>query len=83
MPREAAQDQYFLLLGLWFRFDILGSLCASANVMLVYPQLLAYMSILGLAYVLRRIFGVRPGVGRGAYQQARVNAVLERQRTYP
>ncbi len=83
MPREAAQDQYFLLFGLWFRFDILGSLCASANVMLVYPQLLAYMSILGLAYVLRRIFGVRPGVGRGAYQQARVNAVLERQRTYP
>jgi len=73
-------DQYFQIYGLWFRCDILGSLCASANVMLMYPQLLAYMSIIGVAYGVRQIFGVRPGVGRSMLRRAGVTRTLEQAR---
>jgi oligosaccharide repeat unit polymerase len=81
VPNGAVPDQYFQLFALWFRWDILGSLCASANVMLMYPQLLAYMLILGFAYGVRQIFGVSPGVGRDAFRQVGVSAILERRRT--
>ncbi len=79
-PKGTVPDQYFQLFGLWFRHEILGSLCASANVMLVYPQLLAYMLILAVAYGVRQIFGVRPGVGRGVFRQAGRGAILEHPR---
>jgi membrane glycosyltransferase len=73
-------DQYFQLFGLWFRVGILGSLCASANVMLMYPQLLGYMLILAVAYGARRIFGVRSGVGGGMLRQAGMSAIPEHPR---
>jgi len=75
--KGAAPDQYFQLFGLWFRWGILGSLCASANVMLMYPQLLAYMLILAVAYGVRQIFGVFPGVGGAMLRQAGISAPLE------
>jgi oligosaccharide repeat unit polymerase len=79
-PKGAVSDQYFQLFGLWFRWGILGCLCASASVMLVYPQLLAYMLILAVAYGARQIFGVRPGVGGGMLRQAGRSATLEHPR---
>jgi hypothetical protein len=80
-PKDAAPEQYFQLFGLWFRFEILGSLCASANVMLMYPQLLAYMSIVGVAYGVRQIFGARTGVGGSVLRRAGVSPILEHRRT--
>jgi len=79
-PKGAVSDQYFQLFGLWFRVGILGSLCASANVMLMYPQLLGYMLILAVAYGARRIFGVRSGVGGGMLRQAGMSAIPEHPR---
>jgi oligosaccharide repeat unit polymerase len=79
-PKDGVWDQYFQLFGLWFRFGVLECLCASANVMLAYPQLLAYMLILAVAYAARQIFGVRPGVGGGRLRQAGVNAMLQNPR---
>jgi oligosaccharide repeat unit polymerase len=81
VPNGAVPDQYFQLFGLWFRWGILESLCSSASVMLMYPQLLAYMLILGVAYGVRQIFGVSPGVGRDAFRQSSMGAILERRRT--
>jgi oligosaccharide repeat unit polymerase len=81
VPNGAVPDQYFQLFRLWFLCGMLGTLCGSANVMLMYPQLLAYMLILGVAYGVRQIFGVSPGVRRGAFRQAGMGAILERRRT--
>jgi oligosaccharide repeat unit polymerase len=75
-PKGAVSDQYFQLFGIWFRWGILGSLCSSASVMLVYPQLLGYMLILAVAYGARQIFGMRPGVG-GGMRQPGMSATLE------
>jgi oligosaccharide repeat unit polymerase len=80
LPKEAEPDQYFHLFGLWFRFEILASLGASASVMLVYPQLLGYILILAVAYGTRQVFGVSPGVGGGVLQQAGVSAIPEHPR---
>jgi oligosaccharide repeat unit polymerase len=77
VPRDAAPELYFLLFGLWFRFEILGSLCASANVMLVYPQVLAYMLILALAYGVRQIFGARIGGGGRLVRRGGLSTMLE------
>ena len=79
-PKGAESDQYFHLFGVWFRLEILGTLCASASVMLVYPQLLGYMLILAVAYGARQIFGLRPGVGGGMLRQPGMSATLERPR---
>jgi oligosaccharide repeat unit polymerase len=76
-PKGAESDQYFHLFGVWFRWGILGSLCASANVTLMYPQLLAYVLILAVAYGARQIFGLRPGVGGGMLRQPGMSATLE------
>jgi hypothetical protein len=73
-------DQYFQLFGLWFRLGVLGTLCTSASVMLVYPQLLGYILILAVAYAARQIFGVRPAVGEGMLRQAGRSAILEHPR---
>ena len=81
VPNGAVPDQYFQLFRLWFFCGIMGSLCVSANVMLAYPQVLAYMLILGVAYGVRQIFGASPRVGRGVFRQASMGAILERRRT--
>lgn len=80
-PRDAVSEQYFQLFRLWFLFGILGSLCASANVMIVYPELLGYVLILAVAYGVRQIFRARPGVGKGMLRQAGMRTILERPRT--
>jgi oligosaccharide repeat unit polymerase len=79
-PKGAVSDQYFQLFGLWFRLGVLGTLCTSASVMLVYPQLLGYILILAVAYAARQIFGVRPAVGEGMLRQAGRSAILEHPR---
>ena len=80
VPNGAVPDQYFQLFRLWFGCGIMGSLCASGNVMLMYPQLLAYVLILAFAYGVRQIFGASPGVGRSALRKAGMSAILERRR---
>jgi oligosaccharide repeat unit polymerase len=81
VPNGAVPDQYFQLFALWFGCGILGSLCASANVMLMYPQLLGYMLILAVAYGVRQIFGLRTGVGGSRVRQTGVSTILEHPRT--
>ena len=79
-PNDSAPDHYFQVFALWFRCGILACLCTSAGVMLMYPQLLAYMSIIGVAYGVRQMFGVRTGIRGRVLRRRGVSTILEHPR---